>query len=52
MNILKTSISRATSKTWTPDPGLGPWTRTVKNLVPGKHGMNIVLKNMSDFSIL
>ena len=32
-----------------PDPGPGLWTRTMKNLDPEKHGINIVLKNMSDF---
>ena len=42
----------ATSKTWTralgPDPG--PWkTWTLKNLDPEKPGINIGLKNMSDF---
>ena len=56
---------RATSKTWTrtldpdPDPGLwnrtrildpGPWkTWTLKNLDSEKPGINIGLKNMSDF---
>ena len=52
----------ATSKTWTwtQDPDLGPWirtldpdpgswTRTLKNLEPEKPGINIGLKNMSDF---
>ena len=52
----------ATSKTWTrtldPDPGPWtldpdsdpePWTRTLKKLDPEKPGINIGLKNMSDF---
>ena len=41
----------ATSKTWiwTLDPGPGPWTRTLENLDPEKPGINIGLKNMSDF---
>ena len=33
-----------------PDPGPGPRkTWTLKNLDPEKHGINIGLKNMSDF---
>ena len=37
--------------TRTLDPGPGPWirTRTLKNLEPEKPGINIGLKNMSDF---
>ena len=34
------------------DPGPGPWetwTRTLKNLDAEKHGINMVLKNSSDF---
>ena len=30
-------------------PGPGPWTRSLKNLDPEKPGINIGLKNMSDF---
>ena len=36
-----------------PDPGPGPWTLktwTLKNLDPEKPGINIGLKNMSDFN--
>ena len=50
------SEKTATSKNWTqildPDyekPGPGPRTRTLKNLDPEKHGINMGLKNMSDF---
>ena len=32
------------------DPGPGPWTQTLKNLDPEKPGINIGLKNMSDFT--
>ena len=32
-----------------PDPGPRPWTRTLKNLDPEKPGINLGLKNMSDF---
>ena len=44
----------ATSKTWTrtldPDPGPGPWTRTLKNLDPEKPGSwrTWTLKNMGN----
>ena len=31
------------------DPGPEPWTQTLKNLDPEKPGINIRLKNMSDF---
>ena len=34
------------------DPGSGPWetwTLTLKYLDPEKHGINMVLKNSSDF---
>ena len=34
---------------WILDPDPGPWTRTLKNLDPEKPGINIGLKNMSDF---
>ena len=34
---------------WTLDPGPEPWTQTLKNLDPEKPGINIRLKNMSDF---
>ena len=37
-HLLKTSINRATSKTWTPNSGLGPWTWTLKDLDSGKPG--------------
>ena len=30
-------------------PGPGPWTWTLKNIDPGKHEINMGLKNMSDF---
>ena len=30
-------------------PGSGPWTQTLKNLDPEKHGINIGLKNMPGF---
>ena len=40
INCLPSSIAPATSKTW---------TRTLKNLDPEKPGINIRLKNMSDF---
>ena len=33
---------------WTLDPGPGPWTRTL-DTDPEKPGINIGLKNMSDF---
>ena len=45
----------ATSINWTPGsgPGSGPWTLPLdpepKNLDPGKPGINIGLRNMSDF---
>ena len=46
-------FKRATSKTWTrtldPDPGPGPWTLDLDHEKPG---INIGLKNMSDFSEL
>ena len=59
---VKTWFLRATSKTWTrtqksldpekPVPGK-TWTlknlRTLKNMDPKKHGINIGLKCMSDF---
>ena len=45
------TYARATSITWieTLDPDPEPWTRTLKNLDPEKSGINIGLKNMSDF---
>ena len=30
-------------------PGPRPWARTLKNLDPEKHGINMGLKNMSHF---
>ena len=44
LNKLKHLTKRLLQK-----PGSGPWTRTLKNLDPEKPGINIGLKNISDF---
>ena len=38
--LFKAQFNKATSKTW---------TRTLKNMDPGKQGIYMALKNMSDF---
>ena len=38
--LCKVQFNKATSKTW---------TQTLKNTDPGKHGIYVGLKNMSDF---
>ena len=40
LSLLKVQFNTGTSKTW---------TRTLKNMDPGKHGIYMGLKNMSDF---
>ena len=40
---------KVTSKTWTRTLELDPGSGALKNLDPEKHGINIVLKNLSDF---
>ena len=39
LHLFKVQFNKATSKTWT-------WT--LKNMIPGKHGIHMELKNMSD----
>ena len=52
ITLLKRLLVNPGPGPWTldPDPGPGPWkTWILKNLDPEKPGINIGLKNMSDF---